>query len=44
MRFQVLGPLRGWRGETELDLGTPRQREMLAALLLARGRPNCPLT
>jgi DNA-binding SARP family transcriptional activator len=39
MRFQVLGPVRGWCGPTELDLGTPKQREMLAALLLAGGRP-----
>ncbi|WP_067677069.1 AfsR/SARP family transcriptional regulator [Nocardia miyunensis] len=39
MRFEVLGPVRGWRGPTELDLGTPKQREMLAALLLAGGRP-----
>ncbi|NUR86014.1 MAG: AfsR family transcriptional regulator, partial [Nonomuraea sp.] len=38
MRFEVLGPVRGWRGEDELELGSPQQRLLLAALLLARGR------
>jgi DNA-binding SARP family transcriptional activator len=38
VRFEVLGPLRGWHGATELELGSPQQRAVLAMLLLARGR------
>jgi DNA-binding SARP family transcriptional activator len=38
MRFEVLGPVRGWAGDTELELGSPQQRGVLAMLLLARGR------
>jgi len=38
VRFEVLGPVRGWRGETQLELGSPQQRAVLAMLLLARGR------
>jgi len=38
VRFEVLGPVRGWHGETELELGSPQQRAVLAMLLLARGR------
>lgn len=38
MRFEVLGPVRGWLGDSELRLGSPQQRGVLAMLLLARGR------
>ncbi|SFJ33209.1 DNA-binding transcriptional activator of the SARP family [Amycolatopsis regifaucium] len=34
LRFEVLGPLRAWRGETRLDLGPVRQQAVLAALVL----------
>ncbi|MEV6848755.1 BTAD domain-containing putative transcriptional regulator [Actinoplanes sp. NPDC051411] len=39
VRFRVLGLIRAWRGDVELDLG-PRQRQLILALLLvADGRP-----
>ncbi|WP_228386214.1 AfsR/SARP family transcriptional regulator [Streptomyces katsurahamanus] len=39
LRFEVLGPLRVWRGQSELDLGFPQQRALLALLLVRVGRP-----
>ncbi|MEV0675007.1 BTAD domain-containing putative transcriptional regulator [Actinosynnema sp. NPDC050436] len=38
MRFGVLGPLRVWRDGVELPVGGPRQRDLLALLLLRRNR------
>ncbi|MEU4156462.1 BTAD domain-containing putative transcriptional regulator [Actinoplanes sp. NPDC026670] len=35
MRFTVLGAIRAWRGEVEVDLGPAAQRTVLAALLVA---------
>jgi len=35
--FEVLGPVRAWHAGTELDLGSPQQRAVLAILLLSRG-------
>ncbi len=37
--FQVLGPLRVSRNEVELDVGSPKQRAVLALLLVNRDRP-----
>ncbi|MFD0309886.1 BTAD domain-containing putative transcriptional regulator [Streptomyces sp. NPDC127119] len=39
LRFQLLGPLRAWRGTTELDLGQMQQRVVLAVLLLHADTP-----
>ncbi|MFB4297659.1 BTAD domain-containing putative transcriptional regulator [Actinomadura sp. NTSP31] len=37
-RFEILGRLRAWRGERELDLGPGKQRAVLAVLLLEPNR------
>lgn len=42
LRFAILGPVRAWRGDRELDLGTPLQRSILAVLLLREGRAVTP--
>ncbi|MFI6323742.1 BTAD domain-containing putative transcriptional regulator [Nonomuraea sp. NPDC050556] len=38
LTFSLLGPVRAWRGEAEVELGSPQQRLVLAALVLAEGR------
>ena len=38
IRFELLGPLRGWRGLSEITLGWPKQQAVLAVLLLRAGR------
>ena len=39
VRFDLLGPLRAFRGQRELDLGPAKQRAVLAILLLVANRP-----
>ncbi|MFD9890231.1 BTAD domain-containing putative transcriptional regulator [Amycolatopsis sp. NPDC059027] len=38
-RFEVLGPLRAWRGKSEIPLGSPQQRAVLAMLVVRDGAP-----
>ncbi|MBN1528540.1 MAG: ABC transporter substrate-binding protein [Thermoleophilaceae bacterium] len=37
LEFRLLGPLEAWRGDERLELGAPKQRAVLALLLLHRG-------
>ncbi|MBQ0851856.1 tetratricopeptide repeat protein [Streptomyces sp. BH-SS-21] len=39
LRLSILGPLRAWHRGTELHLGPPKQRSVLALLLVRAGRP-----
>lgn len=39
VRFAVLGPVRVWREETELEPGGPQERAFLALLLVRAGQP-----
>ncbi|CAM5410865.1 hypothetical protein GCM10010329_76910 [Streptomyces spiroverticillatus] len=39
LSFELLGEVRGWRDGVELPLGAPRQRALLAVLLLRSGSP-----
>jgi DNA-binding SARP family transcriptional activator len=39
VRFTLLGPLRAWRDEVEIELGPPQQRLLLAVLLAQAGGP-----
>ena len=38
VRFEVLGPLRSWRGDVAIDLGPVQQQVILAVLLLQQNR------
>ncbi|GAA2493737.1 AfsR/SARP family transcriptional regulator [Winogradskya humida] len=37
--LSLLGPVRAWHGASELDLGAPQQRALLAVLLARAGQP-----
>ncbi|MEE6305591.1 AfsR/SARP family transcriptional regulator [Plantactinospora veratri] len=39
VRFEILGPLRAWHADRELELGPGKQRAVLTVLLLHAGRP-----
>ncbi|MBO3744613.1 winged helix-turn-helix domain-containing protein [Streptosporangiaceae bacterium NEAU-GS5] len=39
MRVQILGPVRIWRGEAPVDIGSAGQRAVLGLLALAGGQP-----
>jgi hypothetical protein len=42
LRFEVLGPVRAWRDEADIELGTPQQRAILGILLLRNGAVATP--
>ncbi|GII54193.1 hypothetical protein Pth03_25820 [Planotetraspora thailandica] len=42
LRFEVLGPVRAWRGADEIELGSPQQRAILGILLLQTGAAASP--
>src|SRR5215472_2207070 len=39
LRVQVLGPVRAWLGDGEVELGSAQPRAVLAVLALAEGKP-----
>lgn len=39
VKLSVLGPVRAWHGDVEIDLGPPQQRAILALLLVKAGQP-----
>ncbi|WP_439381610.1 BTAD domain-containing putative transcriptional regulator [Amycolatopsis lexingtonensis] len=42
MRYELLGPVRAWHDDVEVELGPPQQRAALAVLLLQGGTPLSP--
>ncbi|MGW2019902.1 AfsR/SARP family transcriptional regulator [Streptomyces sp. NPDC001927] len=42
MHYRILGPVRVWRGDTELTLGPPKQQALLALLLARAGQLLTP--
>ncbi|WP_290050101.1 AfsR/SARP family transcriptional regulator [Amycolatopsis solani] len=42
MRYELLGPVRAWQDDVEIELGPPQQRAALAVLLLQDGTPLSP--